>query len=81
MKIGLVGIGKMGYNLALNIKDKGHQVAAYDKCSESVKGNSETWDRRSFRLKTACQPAAGEKNCMDYGSCRGCRRRDCKLSL
>lgn len=37
MKIGLVGIGKMGYNLALNIKDKGHQVAAYDKCSESVK--------------------------------------------
>jgi 6-phosphogluconate dehydrogenase len=30
MKIGLVGLGKMGFNLALNIKDKGHDVVAYD---------------------------------------------------
>lgn len=36
MKIGLVGIGKMGYNLALNLKDKGHQVVAYDKSLEAI---------------------------------------------
>src|SRR5882757_8002747 len=30
MQIGLIGLGKMGYNLALNIKSKGHQVIAYD---------------------------------------------------
>ncbi|MDQ2085196.1 decarboxylating 6-phosphogluconate dehydrogenase [Herbivorax sp. ANBcel31] len=37
MKIGLVGIGKMGYNIALNMKDKGHEVVAYDKSIESVR--------------------------------------------
>jgi 6-phosphogluconate dehydrogenase len=30
MQIGLVGLGKMGFNLALNMKDKGHDVVAYD---------------------------------------------------
>lgn len=30
MQIGLVGLGKMGYNLALNMKNKGHQVVAFD---------------------------------------------------
>ena len=30
MQIGLVGLGKMGYNLALNFKSKGHHVIAFD---------------------------------------------------
>lgn len=30
MQIGLIGLGKMGYNLALNCKSKGHQVVAFD---------------------------------------------------
>lgn len=30
MEIGLIGLGKMGYNLALNIKDHGHKIIAYD---------------------------------------------------
>ncbi len=30
MKIGLVGLGKMGYNLALNLKKNGHDVVGYD---------------------------------------------------
>lgn len=30
MQIGLVGLGKMGYNLALNFKSKGHSVVAFD---------------------------------------------------
>lgn len=30
MQIGLVGLGKMGYHLALNFKSKGHTVVAFD---------------------------------------------------
>jgi 6-phosphogluconate dehydrogenase len=30
MQIGLIGLGKMGYNLALNFKNNGHQVIAFD---------------------------------------------------
>src|SRR5689334_19127288 len=30
MEIGLIGLGKMGYHLALNFKQQGHQVLAYD---------------------------------------------------
>jgi 6-phosphogluconate dehydrogenase len=30
MEIGLVGLGKMGFNLALNMKNKGHDVFAFD---------------------------------------------------
>ena len=30
MQIGLIGLGKMGYNLALNFKNKGHNVVAFD---------------------------------------------------
>jgi 6-phosphogluconate dehydrogenase len=36
MKIGLVGLGKMGYNLALNMVDKGHQVVAYSRSAEKA---------------------------------------------
>lgn len=37
MKISLIGLGKMGYNLALNIKDRGHQVVAFDLSKENIK--------------------------------------------
>lgn len=30
MKIGLIGLGKMGYNLALNLHRNGHEVIGYD---------------------------------------------------
>lgn len=34
MKIGLIGLGKMGYPLALNMKDNGHEVIAYNRSQE-----------------------------------------------
>ena len=40
MKIGLVGLGKMGYNLALNAIDKKHEVVAFD-LSENVRAMAE----------------------------------------
>ncbi len=30
MQIGLIGLGKMGFNLALNLKNNGHEVVAHD---------------------------------------------------
>ncbi len=36
MQIGIVGLGKMGYNLALNLRDHGHDVVAYDIFEDAV---------------------------------------------
>lgn len=41
MKIGLIGLGKMGYNLALNMLDRQHTVAAYDLLPENMQGLDE----------------------------------------
>lgn len=38
MELGLIGTGKMGYNLALNLKEKGHRVVAYDINPGSTEG-------------------------------------------
>lgn len=37
MKIGLIGLGKMGYNLALNLKRNGHDVIGYDVNQSTLK--------------------------------------------
>lgn len=34
MQIGLIGLGKMGYNIALNLRNHGHAVVAYDVSTE-----------------------------------------------
>ncbi|HSJ38191.1 MAG TPA: NAD(P)-binding domain-containing protein, partial [Planococcus sp. (in: firmicutes)] len=36
MKVAMIGIGKMGYNLALNMMDNGHEVVAHDANREQV---------------------------------------------
>ncbi|MDF2882929.1 MAG: 6-phosphogluconate dehydrogenase, decarboxylating [Clostridiaceae bacterium] len=37
MEIGLIGLGKMGYNLALNMRDHGYKVIAYNRSEGKVK--------------------------------------------
>ncbi len=37
MQIGLIGLGKMGFNLALNARDHGHEVIAFDINETAVK--------------------------------------------
>ncbi|HHY47394.1 MAG TPA: decarboxylating 6-phosphogluconate dehydrogenase [Firmicutes bacterium] len=37
MEIGLVGLGRMGYNLALNMVSHGHKVVAYNRSPEKVR--------------------------------------------
>lgn len=41
MNIGLIGLGKMGYSLALNLMDHQHEVVAFDVNTSAVKGISE----------------------------------------
>lgn len=36
MKVAMIGVGKMGYNLALNMMDNGHEVVAHDANREQV---------------------------------------------
>jgi len=36
MQIAIVGLGRMGYNLALNLKDNGHDVIGYNRSSAKV---------------------------------------------
>jgi len=37
LEIGLIGLGKMGFNLALNMVEKGHRVVAYNRSPEKTK--------------------------------------------
>ncbi|TDA65817.1 MAG: decarboxylating 6-phosphogluconate dehydrogenase [Clostridia bacterium] len=37
MQVGLVGLGRMGFNLALNMVDHGHQVVAYNRSPEKTR--------------------------------------------
>ncbi|NMA85146.1 MAG: decarboxylating 6-phosphogluconate dehydrogenase [Epulopiscium sp.] len=37
MKIGLIGLGKMGYQLALNMHEHGHEVVAFNRSPEKTK--------------------------------------------
>jgi 6-phosphogluconate dehydrogenase len=36
MKVGLIGLGKMGLNIGKNLLDKEHEVVAYDICPDTV---------------------------------------------
>lgn len=51
MKIGLVGLGKMGMNLGLNMMDHGHEVAAYDVSPEAVKSFQSSGGKGSSSLE------------------------------
>ncbi|SKA73154.1 6-phosphogluconate dehydrogenase [Clostridium sp. USBA 49] len=36
MRFGLIGLGKMGFNLALNARDHGHEVVVYNRSSQKI---------------------------------------------
>ncbi|MFP4035751.1 MAG: NAD(P)-binding domain-containing protein, partial [Desulfovermiculus sp.] len=37
MKIGMVGLGRMGMNMSRRLLDHGHEVAAYNRTAEKTK--------------------------------------------
>lgn len=54
MKIGLIGLGKMGYNLALNMRDKGHQVVAYNRSSNKTEMIEKEGIKGAYSLEDLC---------------------------
>lgn len=55
MKLAMVGLGKMGYNLALNLIDHGHKVVAHDVNAEQVKKISTEGALSAFTLEEVVQ--------------------------
>lgn len=55
MKIGLIGLGKMGYNLALNLRDHHHEVVCFNRTSEKVKQAMQDHMLGAFTLEDLVQ--------------------------
>lgn len=51
MQIGMVGLGKMGYQLSLNLMEKGYQVCAFDVNKEAVQNISNEGAQGTTTLK------------------------------
>lgn len=62
MQIGLIGLGKMGYNIALNLRNHGHAVVAYDVSPELTGKMSQEKDIAVCESVTAlCQQLTGRR--------------------
>ncbi|MDN4524788.1 phosphogluconate dehydrogenase (NAD(+)-dependent, decarboxylating) [Fictibacillus fluitans] len=51
MQIGMIGLGKMGYNLVLNLLDHGHEVVATDVNHEQVKNIANDGATGAYSIK------------------------------
>jgi 6-phosphogluconate dehydrogenase len=61
MQIGFVGLGKMGYNLALNLHRHGYEVVAYDVVTDNVKNILIEGISPAYSLGEMCQQLDGRK--------------------
>lgn len=61
MQIGFVGLGKMGYNLALNLHRHGYEVVAYDVVTENVKNILLEGIAPAYSLGEMCEQLEGRK--------------------
>ena len=61
MQIGFVGLGKMGYNLVLNLHDHAYKVVAYDVVPKSVENIAAVGVKPATSLADLCQQLTGRK--------------------
>jgi len=61
MEIGLIGLGRMGFNLALNMRDKGHKVVAYNRTSEKVKEAEKVGITGAYSMEELVNKLIGRK--------------------
>ncbi len=61
MQIGFVGLGKMGFNLALNLHRHGYEVVAYDVATDNIKNISLEGVLPAYSLAEMCQQLDGRK--------------------
>lgn len=61
MDIGLIGLGKMGYNIALNMKDHGHNVVAYDCDAQKVREGEKDGFTGAYSVEKLVKKFQGRK--------------------
>lgn len=61
MKIGLIGLGKMGFNLALNMKDNGHEVVCFNRTKEKTEQAIKEGLEGAFSLEELVGKLEGRK--------------------
>jgi 6-phosphogluconate dehydrogenase len=61
MQIGLIGLGKMGFNLALNAKDKNHEVIAFDINEVSVRKIAAEGVKTVSSIASLCSTLQGKR--------------------
>ena len=77
MQLAIVGLGKMGYNLALNLKGNKFEVVAYDIASETRKKLAAEGVRTVDSLPELTKTFHGEKTGLVDGAFRqNCGRHD-----
>ena len=70
MEIGIVGLGKMGANIAMNLKDSGHRVVGFD-MSEAARAAVEAEDIETVDSMAGLVSAlATPPCCMGHGPLR-----------
>jgi 6-phosphogluconate dehydrogenase len=60
-QIGLIGLGKMGFNLALNLQSNGYQVVAYDKQPETTQRLGQTIGNQALIIPSTHLPEFCQK--------------------
>lgn len=61
MEIGLIGLGRMGFNLALNMRDKGHKVVAFNRTVEKVKEAEKEGITGAYSIEELVNKLTGRK--------------------
>ncbi len=61
MEIALIGLGKMGYALALNMKDHGHRVVAYSRSPEKAAALADEGLEGTSSLEDLCASIKGRR--------------------
>lgn len=61
MKIGYIGLGKMGYGMVLNLLEHGHQVVAYNRSPEPIKELEKKGAVPAFTIKELTEKLEGQK--------------------
>jgi 6-phosphogluconate dehydrogenase len=61
MQIGLIGLGKMGFNLALNIHGHGHEVMAFDLNNSSLESIGKKGIKTASSVEALTKGFAGKK--------------------
>ncbi|MBU0614596.1 MAG: decarboxylating 6-phosphogluconate dehydrogenase [Nanoarchaeota archaeon] len=61
MKFGIIGLGKMGHNLALNARDHHHHVIAYNRSQEKIDQISKQGVDTAYSLQELCERLGKQK--------------------